>query len=206
MKGDVDLRFIGSKTNLLAEIEALLKKNIDNSEVTFLDLFAGTNIVGDYFKKDYTIYSNDILYFSHAIAKATIENNESLTFEGLKKIGINSPFEYLQYEEPLSLCDYYYRNYIPKGDSMYFTEESLKKIQINSTFENFHYVENLSLCDNYYRNYTPKGDSMYFTEKNGKRIYFIRETIEEWKNEQLITEIEYYYLLSALIEAVPFVS
>jgi len=164
MKGDVDLRFIGSKTNLLAEIEALLKKNIDNSEVTFLDLFAGTNIVGDYFKKDYTIYSNDILYFSHAIAKATIENNESLTFEGLKKIGINSPFEYLQYEEPLSLCDYYYRNY------------------------------------------TPKGDSMYFTEENGKRIDFIRETIEEWKNEQLITEIEYYYLLSALIEAVPFVS
>src|SRR5699024_12860042 len=47
---------------------------------------------------------------------------------------------------------------------------------------------------------------MYFTEENGKRIDFIRETIEEWKNEQLITEIEYYYLLSALIEAVPFVS
>lgn len=164
MKGDVNLRFIGSKANLLNEIEKLLAKNIDNSEETFLDLFAGTNIVGEYFKKDYTIYSNDILYFSYAIAKATIENNDSLTFEGLKKIGISNPFEYLQHKEPLSESDYYFRNY------------------------------------------TPKGDSMYFTEENGKRIDFIRETIEQWKNEQLISEIEYFYLLSALIEAIPFVS
>lgn len=164
MKGDVNLRFIGSKTNLLTHIEELLQKNTDGSEEIFLDLFAGTNIVGNNFKKDYTIYSNDILYFSHAIAKATIENNSSLGFKGLSKVGINNPFEYLQFEEPLTLCDYYLNNY------------------------------------------TPKGGSMYFTEENGKRIGFIRETIEEWKNEQLISEIEYYYLLSALIEAIPFVS
>lgn len=74
MKGDVNLRFIGSKSNLINEIDKIVKKNIHGDEETFLDLFAGTNIVGEYFKKDFTIYSNDILYFSYVNAKAVIEN------------------------------------------------------------------------------------------------------------------------------------
>ena len=44
------MRFIGSKTDLLKDIEKLL--TIIFSEMSkFLDLFAGTNVVGDYFKK-----------------------------------------------------------------------------------------------------------------------------------------------------------
>ena len=37
-----------------------------------LDLFAGTNVVGDYFKK-IILLSHDILYFSYINAKAIIE-------------------------------------------------------------------------------------------------------------------------------------
>lgn len=47
---------------------------------------------------------------------------------------------------------------------------------------------------------------MYFTSDNAVRIDFIRGTIEQWKNRNLINESEYYYLLAGLIEGVPYVS
>ena len=55
-----------------------------------------------------------------------------------------------------------------------------------------------------YKNYTPAGDRMYFSKENGLRIDAIRQQIEEWKNENLVTENEYFILLACLIETVPF--
>ena len=64
--------------------------------------------------------------------------------------------------------------------------------------------------DNYFitKNYTPHDncERMYVSNKNAARIDFIRNTIEAWKKEKLLTELEYYYLLAGLIEAVPSVS
>lgn len=57
-----------------------------------------------------------------------------------------------------------------------------------------------------YNNYSPKGNRMYFTEKNAIKIDIIRKQIEDWKNEKLITEDEYFYLLAVLLEAVPYIS
>src|SRR5699024_5120750 len=37
-------------------------------------------------------------------------------------------------------------------------------------------------------------------------IDFIREKLDEWKKNIWITEEEYYYLLSSLIESIPYVS
>lgn len=167
MKGDVFLRYIGSKNLLLEEIEELLNKHISGNEKTFLDLFAGTNVVGEYFKNRYTVYSNDILYFSYVNAMAIIENNEPLLFSNLEKIGIKDPFKYL--ENPNNIKKYNGSNY-------------------------------------YEENYTPSGNAMYFTEENGKRIDFIRNTIDKWNDKGLLNEYEYYYLVSCLIEAIPFIS
>src|SRR5699024_11269398 len=47
---------------------------------------------------------------------------------------------------------------------------------------------------------------MYLTVENGKRIDFIRNTIETWYQNEKLSEYEYYYLVSSLIEAIPFVS
>ena len=61
-----------------------------------------------------------------------------------------------------------------------------------------------------YKNYTPSGTSkleiprMYYTDENGKIIDAIRQKIEEWKNDDLINENEYFVLLACLIETVPF--
>ena len=69
------MRYIGSKKALLIEIKKMVDKHAIGSEEILLDLVAGTNSVGNYFKQFYTIYSNDLLFFSYVNAKATIENN-----------------------------------------------------------------------------------------------------------------------------------
>lgn len=162
------MRFIGSKINLLTEIDNIILENINDNSKTFLDLFAGTNSVGCYFKNRYKIISNDLLYFSYANAKAVIENNAELKFERLKEIGINSVLEFL-------------------------SEEAEKYI--------------VSKKVGYYeKSYTPTGEAMYFSIENGKRIDYIRNQIEEWYKSNLIQESEYYYLISVLIEAIPFIS
>lgn len=161
------MRFIGSKQLLLENIKKLLLKHTVGTEEIFCDLFAGTNAVGNYFKTDYTIYSNDILYFSYVNAKAIIENNKKLSFDKLKEKGIDNPIVYLQ-----------------KNSDKF----------------------NFQGCKYYEEAYTPTGGSMYLSVENGKRIDYIRETIDVWEKELWINEREYFYLLSSLIEAIPFVS
>lgn len=160
------LRYIGSKQLLLKKIESLLDKHIVGDEEIFLDLFAGTNSVGLYFKNRYTIYSNDLLYFSYVHAKAVIENNKQLSFATLKKNGIDNPFYYLQNED-----------------------------NINSNRTSY-----------YQEAYTPLGNTMYLSIENGRKIDFIREKLDEWKMKRWVTDEEYYYLLSSLIESIPYVS
>jgi adenine-specific DNA-methyltransferase len=61
-----------------------------------------------------------------------------------------------------------------------------------------------------FNNYTPEGSSdlemprMYFSNENGKKIDAIRIKIREWHSTNLISEIEFYILVSCLIETVPF--
>ena len=58
-----------------------------------------------------------------------------------------------------------------------------------------------------YKNYSPGASKrMYFTAENAGRIDYFRAEIERWKNENLISENEYAYLLASLIESVSFVS
>lgn len=55
-------------------------------------------------------------------------------------------------------------------------------------------------------NYSPNGGRMYLTDSNALRIDFIRNTIEEWRNNKWINDDEYYYLMASMIEGIPFVS
>lgn len=45
---------------------------------------------------------------------------------------------------------------------------------------------------------------MYFSDENGRRIDSIRTAIEEWKSKELIEDLEYYILITCLIESVSF--
>ncbi|KGI03361.1 DNA adenine methylase [Oenococcus oeni IOEB_C52] len=161
------MRFIGSKTHILNDINELLEPHLDGTENTFVDLFAGSNVVGQFFKPKFSIISNDIMSFSNVIAKATIELNTPPTFDRLRSIGINNPFQYLQ------------------------------SVDVNKYLGDF-----------VTENYSPAGiaNRMYFTIDNAKRIDFARTTIERWKHKELINSNEYYYLLDALIQGIPFIS
>jgi len=79
----------------------------------------------------------------------------------------------------------------------------------------FAYLNGLQGLDGYIaRHYCPTNDSnpdpsverMFFTRKNGRKIDAIRETIERWWNENLITRSEKSVLLAALIYSASYVS
>lgn len=46
-----------------------------------------------------------------------------------------------------------------------------------------------------------KSQRQYFSENNGKKIDAVRQKIEYWKNENYITDNQYYFLLSSLLES-----
>ncbi len=167
----VIMRFIGSKINLLKNIDMVISENTTGNEKIFCDIFSGTGAVARYFKPKYEVHSNDVLHFSYVIQKATIENNTKPSFSKLKNIGIGDPFKFLE-ETQIQILNY--------NDDNYFIT----------------------------KNYTPHDgcERMYVSNKNAARIDFIRNTIEAWRKEKLLTELEYYYLLAGLIEGVPSVS
>ena len=68
-------------------------------------------------------------------------------------------------------------------------------------------MEHLSREKRFFQNnYAPTGKRMYVTDSNALRIDYARNTIEFWKLENLLDEMEYYYLVACVVEGIPFVS
>lgn len=59
-----------------------------------------------------------------------------------------------------------------------------------------------------YNNYSPVGncERMYFQSDNAWKIDSIRQQIESWYSSCIVTEAEYFYLISCLLSAVPYVA
>ena len=171
------MRYIGNKENLLDKIyQVMQSKKIQGN--SFFDFFSGTTSVSRFFKKlDYQIFSSDLLYFSYVLQKAYASNNQVLNFE---KVLNNINFQ------STSLF----------ASPLHIVVEYLNQIEPVEGFIS--------------QNYTPCGTSeleiprMYYSDENGKIIDAIRQKIELWKTENLITENEYFVLLACLIETVPF--
>lgn len=129
------MRFIGSKNLLLEDIKKVLLSNVENTKnLSFCDIFSGTSTVARYFKKDYKILSNDLLYFSYVLQKATIENNSIPKFNKLKEILNINPIEYFNNIEVtidiLNTTPFIYENYSPneKSERMYLSNKNALKI------------------------------------------------------------------------------
>lgn len=106
--------------------------------------------------------------------------------------------------------------YIQKGIIENSEKPKYKNLILNTNidnpikyFNNINYdeCENLSkekrFCQN---NYSPQGNRMYMTDSNALKIDFIRNKINDWYKKTFISASEYYYLVSVLVEAVPFIS
>ncbi|WP_125764558.1 Dam family site-specific DNA-(adenine-N6)-methyltransferase [Companilactobacillus hulinensis] len=130
------MRFIGSKARLLTQIDELLTKHLNGSEKTFADIFSGSNVVSEYFKSRYAITTNDLLYFSYALAKGEIDLNSQPNFTGLFKLNIHNPFDYFnQYDISNYSGDFITKNYSTAGKDkrMYFTVANAKRIDFIRT-------------------------------------------------------------------------
>lgn len=110
------MNYIGSKKKLLPFIYESIQENTENfNDKIFCDVFAGTGIVGRFFKdKAKQVISNDLEFYSYVLLKNYIENT------GEYKI----PFEKKQIE------GFIYNNYCMGSGSerMYFSDENGKYI------------------------------------------------------------------------------
>ena len=170
------MNYIGSKLSLLEFLEESINKVVDKNCNVFCDLFAGTGIVGSYFKrKGYKIIANDIQYYSYVLNKHYIGNHKELPFLKLEKE-------------------------IPE----------LKNIEIENRKKFVcDYLSGLEGKRGFiYKNYClggtkgKKEQRQYFSDENGMRCDAVRQKIENWKKEKLISNSEYYFLITSLIESI----
>ena len=143
------MRYIGSKLKLLETIKEKLVEFIGNDEaLSFCDLFAGTNCVGDYFQDKYNIISNDNLYFCYILGRGKLIKLDA----PFNKLGID-PFEYFNSVDTTNYKNgYCYNNFAPtKGGRMYFSDENAKKIDfIRETIDIWFKEEKISLDEHDY--------------------------------------------------------
>lgn len=125
--GIIIMRYLGNKTKLLNFIDKVIDKyNIEGT--IFADLFAGTGCVGDFFKDKYKIISNDFLYYSYILNIAKLQNPKKPSFTKFRKkfgIDIYNWLNNLKFKPNKSFFFYY--NYTPKGNRMFFTEKMVLK-------------------------------------------------------------------------------
>lgn len=76
------MNYIGSKYSLLDFLHDTIKevtKFSDNQQYTFADLFAGTGVVGSFYRSlGCNVISNDIQYYSYVLNKHFIENDNTV--------------------------------------------------------------------------------------------------------------------------------
>ena len=130
------MQYIGNKQSLVNNIYEIMQKNEVSGE-TIIDVFAGTQSVGIFFKKQgFRVISNDWQKYSYILGKAYIENSEFLKFEKIcTYLNIESSYEsilnYLDNIEPVE--GFIYENFCPTGSydkeyqRMYFLDENGKK-------------------------------------------------------------------------------
>ncbi len=149
---------------------------IDSDCFVFSDLFAGTGIVGRYFKtKGFSVISNDIQYYSYVLNKHYIENHKYLFFRNL-----NDEIENLKETEIKEkyniVCRY------------------LNSIDYKEGF----IYNNYSLGGTKNKEYK----RIYFSDENACKCDAVRIKIEEWFQNKKININEYYFLLASLLESI----
>lgn len=170
------MNYIGSKLSLLEFLEDSINKVVDKNCDTLCDLFAGTGIVGRYFKKKgYKIIANDIQYYSYVLNRHYIGNHKELRFSKLIKE-------------------------IPELKNI---DSENKKNFVCSYLSDISGVKGF-IYNNYCVGGTKNKDEerQYFSDENGMRCDAIRQKIEKWKTVNLISSDEYYFLIASLLESI----
>lgn len=128
------MRFIGSKTLLLDQIKYVIDEKAPEAK-SFCDIFSGTAAVARYFKQWYQVCSNDLLYFSYVLQRATVENDQMPEFSRLQaETGIADPLDYFNGIEKKEMEDlpverrFFQNTYAPVGGRMYLNDDNALRI------------------------------------------------------------------------------
>lgn len=127
------MNYIGSKHSILNFLEESIVDFTKMENGIFCDIFAGTGVVGKYFKTlGYDVIANDNQYYSYVLNKHYLENNGELKFNTLKQKGIDDVFIYLNKIEGVQ--KFITDNYTQEGtlkkeyERKYFTYNNALKI------------------------------------------------------------------------------
>lgn len=133
------MNYIGSKYSLLGFLHETIQRVTgfkDGEKYVFGDLFAGTGVVGSFFKElGCKVISNDIQYYSYSIVKHYIENDRTVR---------KDLFDY--FNSIPSIEGFVYKNYCAGSGSgrNYFTDENGKKCDaIRTELERMHQAKEI---------------------------------------------------------------
>lgn len=166
------MNYIGSKLSLLEFLEKSIKKIATEDCNVFCDFFAGTGAVGTHFKK-----------------------------KGYKVLA--NDIQYYSYV----LNRHYIQNHKPlEFKGLFVLINNLENIEVTKR-KNLvlDFLNNLKGLKGFiYDNYCSGGieKRLYFSDENALRCDAIRQKIENWKEDELINENEYYFLLASLLESI----
>lgn len=214
-------KYIGNKKSIVEGIDGFLnRKGINNGVI--IDAFSGTTNVGQYFKqRGYSIVSNDINEFSYVLGKAYIENNIFPQFTMVRELIKNSGFYYNDEQildatkaccrkiknDKVYAADYvdrvgYIDNILPLIQVLQYLN-SLETTNINEEELLFYdYYTEEGRYSEYISSRGTRGRRNYFEPENAKRLGVIMNKLRTWKREGLIEEMEFYILLTSVIEEV----
>ena len=169
------MRYIGNKTKLLGFIDEAMETLGIRSGI-FCDIFAGTASVARHMKsRGFKVICGDIMRYSFVLQWAYVVVNTYPRFAKLpREVGINGSWVEGDTPGPLQKV-VQFLNQQTDGEGGFI-----------------------------YRSYCPGGTGgrrLYFTDENGKRIDAIRQTLDDWRCQERLTDDEYYLLLAALLES-----
>jgi adenine-specific DNA-methyltransferase len=167
------MNYIGSKHSLLRFIEQIWREVRDNDEKIACDIFAGTGAVGRMFKRlGLQVLANDIQFYAYALNKAYLEINQPPRFTQLRRA---------------------YSSVILANN---FDSASA----VEQVFTLLHRLEGIPGFIS--KHYGPAGNRAYYSAENAEKADAIRQAIRNWREQGLLVEREYFYLVAVLLEAI----
>lgn len=205
-------KYLGNKRVLLNDIKSFATTNCPDAE-SVLDIFSGTTNVARMFKQEgYITYSNDANRFSQVLGKTYLELDEYPKFKSLKQFMAND-------SNPL-IGDRLLKDLLKNYN---ISESEIREIidnKLANAIKIFNFLNSLtdilpSVTYNFLNYYTQFGSKSYFKSMRGtegKRNYFSKENaikldnilhyLKMWHSSEMISEPEYHFILTAVLEEV----
>ncbi|WP_420441962.1 DNA adenine methylase [Candidatus Palauibacter sp.] len=191
------MRYIGNKTKLLSFIASYLDE-LELHGGRALDAFTGTTAVARLLKaRGFTVDTCDIMSFSYVLQRACVVADEYPQFPGLAEDSdlqaakLSPHFRTLVESRLRGQGDLFsgIPDLQPLEEALVYLDTYLDPL---SSFIDRHFAASESPVD---------GQRMYFSRRNAQRIDAIRHRLHDWRSDGLVTEEEFYILLTALLEA-----